>query len=208
MLHTKFSLCQSVWELCVCGIRTQKFKWPVFVWVQSHICDRKDSKHLTQVIHTSHKSESSNICLVILDTIRKVFYVSFIEPTKDWQGVAETGKVWQGLAQSGREWQGVAESGTVWLRQSWTGRVFQGLTEINEEAYVMWVQSHIWDRKGSWSNIRHKWYTPPIEVNQAIFAWFTAFHVSSIIKVNAQEKFLCRKPICGPHIMFYIVDKL
>ena len=36
----------------------------------------------------------------------------------------------------------------------------------------------------------------------------TALHVSSIIKVNEQEKFLCRKPIWGPHIMFYVVDKL
>ena len=36
----------------------------------------------------------------------------------------------------------------------------------------------------------------------------TTFHVSSIIKVNEQEKFLCRKPIWSPHIMFYVVDKL
>ena len=36
----------------------------------------------------------------------------------------------------------------------------------------------------------------------------TAVHISSIIKVNAQEKFLCRKPIWGPNIMFYVVDKL
>ena len=36
----------------------------------------------------------------------------------------------------------------------------------------------------------------------------TAVHMSSIIKVNAQEKFLCRKLICGPYIMLYVVDKL
>ena len=37
---------------------------------------------------------------------------------------------------------------------------------------------------------------------------YTAVHMSSIIKVNAQEKFLCRKLICGPYIMLYVVDKL
>ena len=47
------------------------------------------------------------------------------------------------------------------------------------------------------------------ELNVVKMEWTnTAFHVSSIIKVNAQEKFLCRKPIWGPHIMFYVVDKL
>ena len=31
MLHTHISLYQSAWVMCVCGIWTQKFKWPVFM---------------------------------------------------------------------------------------------------------------------------------------------------------------------------------
>ena len=41
-----------------------------------------------------------------------------------------------------------------------------------------------------------------------VVVFHTAVHMSSIIKVNAQEKFLCRKLICGPYIMLYVVDKL